>query len=564
MSTVLENRPVKSSVQSGAVAKAGLPAFVVAMKPILKWGGPLAVVAAAAWFAFDRDWFTSGPSIESGDFLTYEVSPRDLPISILERGSLESQTNIAIYCEVDDVRSDGILGTPIVWIIDNGASVKKGDLICELDSAPIQSELDEQVLDTEEARSSHVQAKANLENQEIQNATAEYKAELDVKLAELELEMFHDEEVGSHQLELELINRQIDDLNNEIMAARMNKELRRNERRGIESLYKLGYAGKSELDRSELSYLQAEGDYAAKLNKLKTQMASSKKLKLFDKQMQVLELRGKMQTSVQALKQVRLTNTAKMAQMKGIFASRTEQLKKEEERLARYKSQLEKCKILAPQDGMVAYATSRSSRDADIAEGVPVRPRQHILSIPNLESMQVKTRVHESVLDRIALGQTVDVTVDAFPDRTYTGQVKSVAVLPEQSSYSDTKTYETVVEIKQRVEQLKPGMTAVCDIKVDYLEDALAVPIQAVVQRSGVNWLYVQSGSSIDRQQVDLGASNDQFVAVLDGIEEGQRIVLNPGALLGDEEDSDNEEFESRSPAEEATAIASAKLPGLN
>lgn len=566
MSTVVENRPVETSLQSGAETKTGLPALYVSWKPALKWGGSLLVVAAVAWFAFDRNWFSSGPSIESGDFLTYEVSPRDLPISILERGSLESQTNIAIYCEVDDVRSDGIAGTPIVWIIDNGASVKKGDLICELDSSPIRSELDEQVLDTEEARSSHVQAKANLDNQEIQNSTAEYKAKLEVKLAELELEMFLDDKVGSHQLELELINRQIDDLNNEIMAARMNKELRKNERRGIESLYKLGYAGKSELDRSELSYLQAEGDYAAKLNKLKTQMASSKKLMKFDREMQALELEGKLQTSIQALKQVVLTNTAKMAQMKGVFSSRTEQLKKEEERLARYTSQLEKCKILAPQDGMVAYATSRSSRDADIAEGVPVRPRQHILSIPNLESMQVKTRVHESVLDRIALGQTVEVTVDAFPDRSYTGQVKSVAVLPEQSSYSDTKTYETVVEIKQRVEQLKPGMTAVCDIKVDYLEDALAVPIQAVVQRSGVNWLYVQSGNSIDRQQVDLGASNDQYVAVVDGLKEGQRVVLNPGSLLRDEDDSDGEsqDGESNGPTADPTAIASANLPGLN
>lgn len=500
--------------------------------PWLKWCVPPALLLAAGWFAFDNDWFGGGARTASGSFLTYEVQPRDLPITVLERGSLESQTNIAIYCEVDDVRSDGINGTPIIWIIPNGSSVKKGDLICELDSSAIQTELDDQIQETEEARSAQIQAQANLDNQEIQNVTNLNKADLDVKLAKLALEMFEDELVGSHQLALELIDRQIDDLNNEILTARMNQELLRNEMQGIKSLFELGYAGKSELDRSELSFLQAEGDHAAKLNKLKTQIASSKKLEKFDKQMQKLELQGKLDTSIQEYKQVRLTNTAKLAQMKGILASRTEQLNKEEERLARYQTQLVKCKVYAPQTGMVAYAAPASSRDTEIAEGVPVRPRQHMLSIPNLERMQVKTKVHESVLDRIQPGLKVEVSVDAFSDRSYTGTVKQVAVLPATSSFSDTKTYETIIEIDEDVSQLKPGMTAVCDIKVDYLSGANAVPIQAIVQRSGNNWIYIDNNGSIDRRLVELGPSNDQYVSVVGGVDVGELVVLNPNALV--------------------------------
>ncbi|HBE68700.1 MAG TPA: hypothetical protein DDW52_11195 [Planctomycetaceae bacterium] len=543
MSTVLDNRT------------ASLPTALRGLtKPIII-GVSLLGLAAGGWMISRSSMFSRQPTTSSGDFLTYEVTPRDLPITIIERGSLESQTNIPIYCEVDDVRSDGINGTPIVWIIESGSSVKKGDLICELDSSAIQAELDEQLLDTEEARSAHVQAKANLENQEIQNTTAQDKAVLDVRLAELELEMFEDADVGSGKLELELIKRQIDDLNNEIMAARMNRELRFNEKQGIETLFKLGYAGKSELDRSKLSYLQAEADYAAKLNKLDTQQASADKLERFDQEMQRLELEGKVRTCQQALKQVQLTNRARLAQMQGVFTSRTEQLTKEEERLERYRTQLAKCKIYAPQDGMVAYATPRSSRDSEIAEGLPVRPRQHILSIPNLESMQVRTQVHESALDRVEIGQVVEVAVDAFPDRTYQARVKSVAVLPQSRSYSDTKTYETVIEIEERVEQLKPGMTAVCDIKVDYLHDALAVPIQAIVQRSGVNWLYVDQNQSITKTEVNLGASNDQYVSVLSGIAPGARVILNPGQLLT--EDDTSEEDVNRVATEDASVIAS-------
>lgn len=505
-----------------------------------KYAALVALVSGLGWIVWKSGWLSAGSANAQSSLITYRVEPRDLPISVIERGNLESQTNLQVFCEVDDYRSDGIHGTPIVWVIENGASVSKGDLICEFDSTAIQSELDEQILDTEEARSSFIQAEANLENQEIQNQTSEDKAKLDVELSLLELQMFKDETKGSYQLAFEAIQRQIDDLNNEILAAEMNLKLRRNEKVGIESLFKLGYAGKSEMDRSVLSYLQAEGDYAAKLNKLQTQIASREKLTTFDKKMQLLELEGRLQTNQQNLKQALVTNKARMAQMRGVLTSRTEQLNKEEERLERYRRQLASCKVYAPQSGMVAYAPPVSSRDAEIAEGVPVRPRQHIISIPNLQSMQVQTSVHESVLDRIQTGLEVHVTVDAFPDRKYKGVVKSVAVLPERSYYSDTKTYKTLVTIEEDVYQLKPGMTAICEINVDHFSEVNAVPIQAVVQREGDNWIYVKDGNQVERRKVAVGPSNDQYVVISEGVQLGDLVVLNPASVL--EESSDTPE----------------------
>lgn len=503
----------------------------------------LAVAAAGLLGAgYQNGWFKPSGTSTTDSLLTYSVEPRDLPITVIERGSLESQVNVKVYCEVDDVRSDGINGTPIVWVIDNGASVSEGDLICELDSSAIRAELDEQILDTEEAKSSFIQAQANLENQSIENDTAIDKAVLDVQLATLDLEMFNDSTKGSHQLALEAIERQIDDLNNEILAAEMNLKLRRNEKTGIESLFKLGYAGKSEMDRSVLSYQQAEGDYAAKLNRLQTQQASLDKLRTFDKERQLLQLEGDLSTAKQRLEQVRVTNEAKMAQMKGVLSSRTEQLKKEEERLKRYQDQLAKCKIYAPQDGMIAYATSR--RDEDITEGAAVRPRQHILSIPNLRQMQVRTSVHESVLDRIQNGLKATISIDAFPDRTYEATVKSVAVLPESSSYSDTKSYETIITLDEDAYQLKPGMTAVSEIKIDYLPEVKAIPLQAIVQREKRNWVYIKNGTEVARRDVLLGPSNEQYVTVTDGIEIGDQVVLNPAGLVERAENSPAAEVE--------------------
>ena len=525
----------------------------------------LMVLAAVAAYGWQQKWFGGARALSTANLVTYEVAPRDLPITIIERGRVESQNNLQVFCEVDDYRSDGINGTTILWIIPNGSSVSQGDLICELDSSAIQAELDEQILDTEEAKSAFIQAQANVKNQAIDNQTSYEKAELDLRLAELELEMFKDPKTGSHKLALEAIERQIEDLNNEILAAEMNLKLARNDNTGIESLFKLGYAGKSELDRSVLSLLKAEGDYAAKLNKLNTQMASFEKLNNFERQMQELTLQGKVRTCAQNLKQVELTNAAKLAQMEGILSSRTEQLAKEEERLKRFQTQLAKCKLYAPQDGMVAYASNSYSRDEEIGEGTAVRIRQHIFSIPNLRNMQVETSVHESALDRVQPGLKVAVTIDAFPDRSYTGTVKSVAVLPERSYYSDAQKYKTIITVDEEVYQVKPGMTAVAEVKVDYLPQVNAVPIQAIVQRSGQNWLYVKRQDAVERRQVSLGMSNDQYVIVTDGIDVGDLVVLNPSGLIDDTKPADTPmPGDSAKPSETLVAANEDKTNSIN
>jgi len=82
------------------------------------------------------------------EFVYATVQRSDLAITVTERGTIESQNNVDILCEVEDVPGDGINGTPILWIVDNGISVKKGDLLVELDAAPHQERLDSQVLST--------------------------------------------------------------------------------------------------------------------------------------------------------------------------------------------------------------------------------------------------------------------------------------------------------------------------------------------------------------------------------------------------------------------------------
>ena len=468
----------------------------------------------------------------------YTVKRADLPITVTERGTLESQENVQILCKVDDVRGDNIEGASIVWLIENGSSVTEGELLVELGSASYQEQLDRQVLDTERATAEHIRAKAKYENQITQNATTLANADLEILLAELEMEMYADDERGTHKLEVEEIRRLIEDINNEILSAQASMKLKKNDRNGIETLFKLGYAGKSEVDRYRLEFLQAEGQYAAKLNKLTTQIATLEKKQTYERQMQTLRLDGKLETSRRTRVQVERDNVALLDEAKGAATAAERTLKKETERLERYRKQLANCKIHAPQAGMVVYAASDGRRwwMDEIREGGTVRPRQNILSLPNLKKMQVKTSVHESVLDQIKTGMHATIRVEAFPDRHYDGQVESLAVIAAAQG-NDNKVYDTVVTIRGEVEQLKPGMTAVVEIHAARLTDVLSVPVQAIVQREKAIWCYVKGSSGrVERRSVTLGRTNDEFVEIRQGVEENEHVVLNPDGLVRDDQ----------------------------
>jgi HlyD family secretion protein len=484
----------------------------------------------------------TGMNARDENLVLYTARRTDLPITIVERGTLESQENVKIICEVDDVRGDGIDGTPINWLIRNGTSVNKGDLLIEFASSSLQEQLDEQILRTENARSAQIQAQAKYDNQITQNKTAEENAALKVKLAELELEMYTDEQSGTLKLEVEEIKRLIEDVNNEILAAQASLELKRNESQGVETLFKLGYAGKSEVDRTRLEYLQAESQHAAKINKLQTQLATLQKKETYEQQMQLLTLDGALETARREYEQVLRDNQALLEQALAAKAAADESLKKEEERLARYEDQIVKTKVYAPQDGMVVYAVADSRRYwmEEIREGATVRERQHVLSLPNLKRMQVKLSVHESVLNQVDEGLRATVQVEALRQHKYPAEVKSVAVLADQVS-SDTKMYETVVTIDGEVDQLRPGMTAVVEIHVAHLKDVVSVPVQAIVQIDEQTWCYVERGGRAERRPVELGMTNDKFVEVKSGVEAGEQVVLNPMAVM---EEQDRERAE--------------------
>ncbi len=463
--------------------------------------------------------------MKADDSLVYYTARRGaLSIMVTERGNLESQQTEQIICEVESFGGDrmGISGTQIIFIVPNGSSVHQGDLLVELDAAPLKERLDAQFLSLKRAEAEMIQANAKYVNQQTQNETNQAAADLAVELTKIDLDSFEDDDGGTYQIQLQNVEM-------EIQNARALQLIRQSDYEAVKLLYDLGYKSKGDLSTAKLDLLKADAALASHL-------ALSRQLKVYTYRAEKLNRQGKYDTAVNNCEQVKKNNESELAQALAAKENADSAYKKEKERYDRYLAQMDKCKIYAPQDGMVAYATEegRWNRSAVIEEGAFVRERQAILSLPNLTHMQVDTAVHESVLDQVKPGLRATIRVDAFADRTYHGTVKSVAVLPDQGGWlsSDTKVYKTIVTIDQDVTQLKPGMTAVVEIDIEQLTDVLSIPVQSVVQRADKNWCYLLVGNQLEKREITLGKTNDKFVEVRQGLTDGDQVVLNPMSLI--------------------------------
>jgi HlyD family secretion protein len=207
--------------------------------------------------------------------------------------------------------------------------------------------------------------------------------------------------------------------------------------------------------------------------------------------------------------------------------------------LQKAKVDLEHCTITSPIDGIVI------SRSVDVGQTVAASLSAPVIfTIANdLAKMQIDANVAEADIGTVEAGQKVDFTVDAFPKRTFHGDVVQVRNAP--ITVQNVVTYDTVIGVNNADLKLKPGMTANVSIVGAQRDNVLkvsnaalrfrppdATPPTAVSGRRSKpgdhiteRTVYVLRGSKPSPVQIKTGISDGIFTEVLDGLQEGDRVV---------------------------------------
>ncbi|GBE29362.1 MAG TPA: HlyD family efflux transporter periplasmic adaptor subunit [Bacteroidetes bacterium] len=184
--------------------------------------------------------------------------------------------------------------------------------------------------------------------------------------------------------------------------------------------------------------------------------------------------------------------------------------------------------ILAPQPGLVVYMKLwNGSNMAELRVGDTPWRRQALVELPDLSEMVIETSVNEVDVSQVEVGQRTTIVPDAFPDHVYTGIVIDVAGLgrEDEESEAEVKIFDVKIQLDEADEILKPGMTVSATIIVNEIADTLFIPLDAVFTFEG-NPIVYRSNAGFRRTQVELGMRNDNFVVVLSGLDEDDRVSL--------------------------------------
>lgn len=182
--------------------------------------------------------------------------------------------------------------------------------------------------------------------------------------------------------------------------------------------------------------------------------------------------------------------------------------------------------IYAPKAGMVIHKRNWDGSKQGIGSTVNVGWNNAVASLPNLEEMISITYVNEIDISKVRTGQMVEIGVDAFPDKQYSGKVIEVANIGQQLRNSNAKVFEVRIAVNESDPILRPAMTTKNKIITDVLQDVVYIPLEALFVYDTISYVY-RSGKQV-RQQVRTGLNNENEIVILEGLQQNDEIYLLP------------------------------------
>lgn len=200
-------------------------------------------------------------------------------------------------------------------------------------------------------------------------------------------------------------------------------------------------------------------------------------------------------------------------------------LRAAEARVAAAQASLESARIAAPFTGTITRV--------NVMPGDQVSPGGFAFELSDLSRLVVDVQIPEIDINKIRVGQGVELNFDAILDQTYQGKVAAVA--PTGTDVQGLVNYDVQVELVDADELVKPGMTAAVNIIVEELQDVLLIPNRAVRVRDGERVVYRLEGGAPVAVPIVLGASSDTNSQLVQGdLAAGDTIILNPPSNIFD------------------------------
>ncbi len=200
--------------------------------------------------------------------------------------------------------------------------------------------------------------------------------------------------------------------------------------------------------------------------------------------------------------------------------------------LKQAKDSLSKTAVYAPMDGTV------SSRTSEVGERVQASSEfagTEIMRVADLSKMEVRVKVNENDIVNVKVGDPVKISIDAYPDRKFSGVVREIGASADNAGATGQATtaatdqvtnFIVKIRVSDKELALRPGMSATADIETQTAKDVVSVPIQSVTVRAagGLTAEELQKKNAKDTQE-RTGNEQDAKTEKADAIREREKLV---------------------------------------
>lgn len=218
-----------------------------------------------------------------------------------------------------------------------------------------------------------------------------------------------------------------------------------------------------------------------------------------------------------------------------------EEIQRVEADLEKAEDDLDKVTLYSPLSGRVIALNAEQGEV--VVSGTMNNPASVIATIADLSEILAEVDVDENEIVDIQTGQQGEITVDAMPDTPYKGQVVEIGSSGFNSTRQpDVTFFKVKLLLENADERLRAGMSARAEIAIATQENALVVPIQAVVYRQAedtdekadgeVQVVFVLEDGKASQVEVELGLADATEVEILSGLEVGAEVITGPYRAL--------------------------------
>lgn len=445
----------------------------------------------------------------------YTVVPGDLPIGITLTGNVNAKQKHKMALEA-------AFNTKLLWIIDENAKVKEGDVLAKFETEDLEDKIEDLKVNLEDVNKEIEIAKESRRVQESSNLAEVRAAKDSVTDAEQALIKYHKFEKNK---EKDAKNLAVDQAEKEMDQAKSEYEDLVNETQ-MKSFHNRQEREKTE---QEITTLKRKFNQA-KVN-LKSAVLDKKLFKRYNNPNKITDLNNKLAQAKLNLNKTKIKTASSLVQQDKNIKNLETKKRKIEKNLKDHESYLPMMRLISPAEGVVIYGDpDRRWNRTNIKVGMDIRRKQTLLTIPDMSELVVDFDLPEQYRSKIKIGDKAIITPDSIKTLSVPGKVSEISSLPVHRirwDHSSPKIYNSKIELERQNAQLVSGMTVQVEIITLKLENVLFVPIEAVFEKEGKFYVYVQSLlNKPKRVDVDVGLSNENFVHIKNGLREGDVVYL--------------------------------------